>query len=162
VRVVGQHLPIILDVIGEVHAGSSACGGEVLYSLRSVAVRGSSFRSRLLQVSPLCFLVVTCTCTTLVLSWPISVPCVGLCASAVFVWSHIGLLWRSSLLILLLGGWYFTFHFVTFISYISLTVGRSRGRGNLFVMVVLAAWYNTPQDGSSSQNELPPFNICAK
>ena len=68
---------IILDVIGEVGAGSSACGGEVLYSLRSVAVRGSSLRSRLLRVSPLRFLVVTCTCITLVLSWPISVPCVG-------------------------------------------------------------------------------------
>ena len=66
-----------LDVIGEVRAGSSACGGEVFYSLRSVAVRGSSFRSRLLRVSPFCFLVVTCTCTTLVLSWSISVPCVG-------------------------------------------------------------------------------------
>ena len=35
--VVGEHLRIILDVIGEVRAGSSACGGEVLYSLRSVA-----------------------------------------------------------------------------------------------------------------------------
>jgi len=56
-----------LDVICEVHAGTGACRGEVFYSLRSVAVRGSSFQSRLLRVSPLCFLVVTCTCTTLVL-----------------------------------------------------------------------------------------------
>ena len=55
-----------LDVIGEVRAGSSACGGEVFYSLRFVVVRGSSFWSRLLRVSPFCLLVVTCTCTTLV------------------------------------------------------------------------------------------------
>jgi len=66
-----------LDLIGEVREGTRACRGEVLYSLRSVAVRGSSFRSRLLRVSPLYFLVFTCTCTTLVLSWPLSVPCVG-------------------------------------------------------------------------------------
>jgi len=90
----GQNLRMILDVIGEVRAGSSACGGEVSYSLSSVAVRGSSFRSRLLQVSSLWFIVVTCTCTTLVLSRPISVTCVGVTPvwASAFGLSRIGLL----------------------------------------------------------------------
>ena len=46
VCVLGLHLWNNLELIGEVLAGSSVCGGEVFYSLRSVAMRGPSFRSR--------------------------------------------------------------------------------------------------------------------
>ena len=35
-----------LELTGEMLVGSSVCGGEVFYSLRSVAMRGPSFRSR--------------------------------------------------------------------------------------------------------------------
>jgi len=119
-----------LAVIGEVHAGSSARGGEVFYSLRFVVVRGSSFRSRLLRASPFCFLVVTCTCTTLVLSWPISVPCVEVMPVCFSFFYH---LFECYSVVHCLSCYWVDdaslFHFShLYVLSISLTVGRLRGR----------------------------------
>jgi len=69
---ISLHLWNNLELIGEVFAGSSVCGGEVFYSLMSVVMRGPSFQSRFFcgflifsffPSSSCLFLVVTCTYT---------------------------------------------------------------------------------------------------